>query len=58
MSGNPTMLIWLGKQMLSQKDRHEDEDPSNATVVNNFIASDDSVNETLVNIVKAARGKK
>jgi hypothetical protein len=22
-AGNPTMLIWLGKQMLGQKDRHE-----------------------------------
>src|SRR4051812_49102411 len=23
MSGNPTMLIWLGKQMLGQADKHE-----------------------------------
>ncbi len=23
MAGNPTMLIWLGKQFLGQKDRHE-----------------------------------
>lgn len=23
MAGNPTMLIWLGKQYLAQKDRHE-----------------------------------
>ena len=23
MEGNPTMLIWLGKQYLKQKDRHE-----------------------------------
>lgn len=23
MEGNPTMLIWLGKQFLNQKDRHE-----------------------------------
>lgn len=22
-SGNPTMLIWLGKQMLEQRDRHD-----------------------------------
>jgi len=58
MSGNPTMLIWLGKQMLNQKDRHEEADLGNATVVNNFIASDESVNEKLVDIVKAARGKK
>lgn len=23
MEGNPTMLIWLGKQVLGQRDRHE-----------------------------------
>lgn len=23
MAGNPTMLIWLGKQMLDQRDKHE-----------------------------------
>lgn len=25
MDGNPTLLIWLGKQMLGQKDKHEHE---------------------------------
>lgn len=58
MSGNTTMLIWLGKQMLGQRDRPEEIDVTGSTVVNTFIASDASVNEALVDIVKAARGQK
>jgi len=30
--GNPTMLIWMGKQMLGQKDRHDVEVSGNITV--------------------------
>jgi hypothetical protein len=30
--GNPTMLIWMGKQMLGQKDKHDVEINGNITV--------------------------
>jgi hypothetical protein len=30
--GNPTMLIWLGKQMLGQKDKRDDDDAGTAPV--------------------------
>jgi hypothetical protein len=32
MSGNATMLIWLGKQYLGQKDRHEQSGPDGGQV--------------------------
>ncbi|MDE2472931.1 MAG: hypothetical protein KGL35_30520 [Bradyrhizobium sp.] len=42
--GNPTMLIWLGKQLLGQKDRHEHSgDPAapmapTAAIINVYVA--------------------
>ena len=43
-AGNPTMLIWLGKQLLGQKDRHEHSgDPAapmapTAAIINVYVA--------------------
>jgi hypothetical protein len=36
LAGNPTMLIWLGKQLLGQKDRHEVDAQVNAQVRGQF----------------------
>ena len=40
--GNPTMLVWLGKQMLGQRDKQEIEHKGglNITLVDNFVADD------------------
>jgi hypothetical protein len=40
--GNPTMLVWLGKQMLGQRDKQEIEHKGglNINVVDNFVADD------------------
>jgi hypothetical protein len=37
--GNPTMLVWLGKQMLGQRDKQEIEHKGglNITLVDNFV---------------------
>ena len=40
--GNPTMLVWLGKQMLGQRDKQEIEHSGalNINLVDNFVADD------------------
>jgi hypothetical protein len=40
--GNPTMLVWLGKQNLGQRDKQEIEHKGglNITLVDNFVADD------------------
>ena len=40
--GNPTMLVWLGKQMLGQRDKQEIEHKGglNITLVDSFVADD------------------
>lgn len=42
LSGNPTMLIWLGKQYLGQKDKHENTD-------------DDADNEVVIKVVRVSK---
>ena len=42
LSGNPTMLIWLGKQYLGQKDQHENTD-------------DDADNEVVIKVVRVSK---
>ena len=37
MSGNATMLIWLGKQWLGQTDKHENNGSSVTTITNNIM---------------------
>ena len=45
MDGNPTMLVWVGKNWLGQTDRSPGEE--NQTVINNIILPDDKIEEVL-----------
>ena len=40
-AGNPTMLIWLGKQYLDQRDKHETEEINKEQTVNVVIKKHD-----------------
>lgn len=44
-TGNPTMLIWLGKQLLGQKDKHEVGGPDGGPMVVQIVNFTDETNE-------------
>ena len=44
MSGNPTMLIWLGRNWLDQKDRREEEQTVTTPIINFNIPREDNKN--------------
>jgi hypothetical protein len=50
MAGNPTMLVWLGKQYLDQADKREmtgkDGGPLTVAVLDSIIAGDDDDDES------------
>ena len=50
--GNVTMLIWLGKQYLGQKDKHEDEDQDEAIPLNITFNIKDAVSDVQVTNAK------
>ena len=37
MQGDRSMMIWLGKQRLGQKENHQDDKPPNDSVLNEFL---------------------
>lgn len=50
--GNATMLVWMGKQILGQRDRHPDEVAPNIT-----IQTDEKLSsQELIDLIKKARG--
>jgi hypothetical protein len=54
VDGNPTMLIWLGKQMLGQVDRTEQKIEAEIGI---FAMSDDDVRARALQLIAKARGE-